>query len=143
MEDSFELHRFVIQQVDIFDHALAEIRSGEKRTHWMWFIFPQLRGLGTSPASRYYGIGSIDEARAYLDHPMLGPNLRQATEALILWSSRKTAEQILGSVNALKLRSSMTLFDWIEPAGFFAEALDSFFDGQRDERSLALLNGRE
>jgi uncharacterized protein (DUF1810 family) len=143
MEDPFDLHRFVIQQVDILDHALAEIRSGEKRTHWMWFIFPQLRGLGHSPASQYYGIGSLDEARAYLDHPMLGQNLRRATEALTLWSSRKTAEQILGPIDALKLCSSMTLFDRIEPAGLFAEALDSFFGGRRDERSLALLNGRE
>ena len=143
MEDPFDLQRFVIQQVDIFDHALAEIRAGEKRTHWMWFIFPQLRGLGHSAASQHYGIGSIDEARAYLNHPMLGPNLRQVTEALIVWSSRKTAEQIVGPIDALKLRSSMTLFDRIEAAGLFAEALDSFFDGQRDERSLALLNGRE
>jgi uncharacterized protein (DUF1810 family) len=140
MDDPFDLQRFLIQHVDIFDHALAEIRAGEKRTHWMWFIFPQLRGLGHSHAAQYYGIGSLDEARAYLGHPDLGRNLRQITQAMVLWSGRRSAEQILGSVDALKLRSSMTLFDVIEPNDLFAEALDSFYAGEADAPTLALLN---
>jgi uncharacterized protein (DUF1810 family) len=106
----------------------------------MWFIFPQLRGLGYSPASQHFGIGSLDEARAYVEHPLLGPRLRETTEAIVLWARRRTAEQILGSVDALKLRSSMTLFDLVEPCGLFAEALDAFYGSERDERTLALLN---
>lgn len=142
MTDPYNLNRFVAQQVDIFDHALAELRDGEKRSHWMWFIFPQLRGLGHSPASQHYGIGSLDEARAYLDHPMLGANLRQAVEELLAWRHDRAAGQILGPVDAMKLRSSLTLFDQVEPNGVFAQALAAFFDGKLDERTLALLNGQ-
>ena len=141
MDDPYNLQRFLLQHEDIFDHALGEIRAGEKRSHWMWFIFPQLRGLGHSPASQYYGVGSMEEARAYLHHPVLGPHLRKATEAALLWSGRRSAEQILGPVDAMKLRSSMTLFDVLEPGGLFGEVLEGFYGGQRDERTLALLNG--
>lgn len=109
----------------------------------MWFIFPQLAGLGRSPTARLYGIASLDEARAYLEHPVLGSRLRECVEALLPWAKRLSAEQILGPVDALKLNSSLTLFDQIEPAEIFADALGAFFDGQRDERTLALLNGRE
>jgi uncharacterized protein (DUF1810 family) len=142
VDDRYYLERFLLQHHDIFDSALAEIRAGEKRTHWMWFIFPQLRGLGHSAASQHYGIASLNEARAYLDHPVLGRHLRQITEAMVLWASRRSAEQILGSIDALKLRSSMTLFDLVEPGGLFAEALDGFYGGQGDERTLALLNAQ-
>ena len=140
MDDPFNLERFVIQQVDIFDHALAEIRAGEKRTHWMWLIVPQLRGLGQSPASQYYGITSIDEARAYLEHRTLGPNLRKIVEALMLWRIDRTAQQILGSVDAMKLRSCLTLFEVASGDPSFGRAIDAFFGGQRDEATLALLN---
>ena len=106
----------------------------------MWFIFPQLRGLGHSLAAQHYGIGSLEEARAYLAHAVLGPRLRQCVSALLPWAGRRSAEQILGQVDTLKLRSSMTLFDEVEPEALFAEALGSFYDGRRDERTLALLN---
>ena len=142
MSDPYNLRRFIDAQASTFESALAELRAGRKRTHWMWFIFPQLRGLGHSVTAQYYGIGSLDEARAYLDHPVLGPNLREATEAMLLWSARCTAEQILGPVDAMKLRSSMTLFDQVEPNGLFANALSGFCGGQRDKRTLELLNAR-
>lgn len=136
----FDLERFILQQVDIYPSALAEVRAGKKRTHWMWFIFPQLRGLGHSPMAVNYGIGSIDEARAYLDHPMLGPNLRQAVEALLRWANIRTAEQIFGPIDTMKLRSCLTLFDIVECGGPFAAALSAFYGGEPDERTLALLN---
>jgi len=142
MVDPYNLQRFVDPQSNIFDYVLAEIRAGEKRGHWMWFFFPQLKGLGHSPASQYYGIGSLDEARAFLDHPVLGKNLRQCVEALLPWRHDRTAVQILGSVDTIKLRSSLTLFDQIAPGDVFNRALDGFFGGQRDERTLALLNGQ-
>jgi len=106
----------------------------------MWFIFPQLAGLGRSPTARFYGIASIDEARAYLEHPVLGPRLRECVCAMLPSASSRTAEQILGPVDALKLRSNLTLFDQVEPQSFFAEALAGFFDGQSDNRTLELLN---
>ncbi len=142
MGDPYNLERFVAQQVDVFDHALAELRAGEKRTHWMWFIFPQLRGLGHSPAAHFYGISSLDEARAYLDHPMLGANLRRSVQAILLWRTDRSAERIFGTVDAMKLRSSLTLFDRVEPNSIFTQALTVFFRGEADERTLALLNGQ-
>jgi uncharacterized protein (DUF1810 family) len=102
---------------------------------------PQLASLGRSPTAQFYGIGSIDEARAYLAHPLLGARLRQCVEALLPWAVHRAAEQILGSVDALKLRSSLTLFDQVEPGSLFARGVDAFCDGKRDERTLALLNG--
>jgi uncharacterized protein (DUF1810 family) len=143
MAAPYNLERFVLQQVDIYPSALAELRAGKKRTHWMWFVFPQLRGLGNSPAAAHYGISSIDEARAYLDHPMLGPNLREAVEALLPWASMRTAEQVFGTIDAMKLCSCLTLFDAVEPSGVFTVALDRFYAGGRDERTLALLNAAQ
>lgn len=142
MSDPYNLERFLPPQIDAFDHALAEIRAGEKRTHWMWFILPQMRGLGHSPTSQYYGIASIAEARAFLDHPTLGPNLRQCVEALMPWRHDRTAEQILGPVDTLKLKSSLTLFEAASDDPLFGDAIDAFFAGQRDEVTLALLNGQ-
>jgi uncharacterized protein (DUF1810 family) len=107
----------------------------------MWFIFPQLAGLGRSPTAQYYGIASLEEAQAYLNHPILGPRLRQALEAILSWTGRRTPEQILGSIDALKLRSSLTLFDIIERHDLFERALSSFYGGKSDGRTLALLNG--
>jgi uncharacterized protein (DUF1810 family) len=109
----------------------------------MWFIFPQLAGLGRSPTARLYGIASLDEARAYLEHPLLGSRLRECVEALLPWAEQRSPEQILGPVDALKLRSSLTLFDQVGQRGIFARALENLFGGRRDERTLALLNGRE
>ncbi len=105
----------------------------------MWFIFPQLSGLGRSATAQYYGITSIEEARAYLAHPLLGPRLLRCVEALLPWAGRRSAEQILGPVDALKLWSSLTLFDEAEPGRLFAAGLAAFFDGAGDRRTLALL----
>ena len=138
--DAHNLQRFAGAQQTVFETALAELRDGMKRSHWVWFIFPQLSGLGRSPTAQYYPIASLDEARAYLAHPLLGPRLKQSVEALLPWAGKRTAEQILGPVDAMKLRSSLTLFDRTLPDGIFDRALDSFFNGQRDERTLALLN---
>lgn len=142
MGDPYDLQRFLDAQEGVFDTALAELCTGSKRSHWMWFIFPQLRGLGHSSTAQYYGIASLDEARAYLDHSVLGARLRQCTEALLPWTSKRKAEDILGSIDALKLRSSMTLFDQVEPDGLFAKVLAGLYGGERDGRTLALLNAR-
>jgi uncharacterized protein (DUF1810 family) len=137
--DHYNLQRFVDAQRDTFGSTLAEIRAGSKRSHWMWFIFPQLRGLGQSPTARFYGISSIDEARAYLAHPLLGARLRECVAELLRWTGRRDPVEIFGSVDALKLGSSLTLFDRASPGDCFAEGLDSFFCGARDTRTLALL----
>jgi uncharacterized protein (DUF1810 family) len=138
--DPHNLQRFIDAQEGIFETALTELRSGRKQSHWMWFIFPQLAGLGHSPTAQYYGIISLDEARAYLEHSMLEPRLHQCIEALLPWAGNRSAEQILGPVDALKLRSSFTLFDQIEPNTMFTAGLKAFFGGEPDERTLALLN---
>jgi uncharacterized protein (DUF1810 family) len=140
VSDPYDLQRFIRAQEGIYETALAELRAGSKQSHWMWFIFPQLRGLGHSATATYYGISSLDEARAYLGHTLLGARLHQCVEALLPWSERRTATQILGSVDALKLRSSLTLLDRAEPEAVFAAGLAAFFGGESDERTLALLN---
>ena len=136
-----DLQRFIDAQDGIFETALAEIQSGRKQSHWMWFVFPQLAGLGHSPTAQYYGIASLDEARAYLEHPLLGHRLRQCVEALLPWTGKRSPEEILGPIDSLKLRSSLTLFDQVAPSDTFAAAIDAFFEGEPDERTLALLNG--
>jgi uncharacterized protein (DUF1810 family) len=136
--DAYNLQRFVDAQRDTFESALAEIRAGSKRSHWMWFIFPQLRGLGHSATADFYGIVSLDEARAYLDHPLLGARLRECVAALLPWAGKRDPERIFGSVDAMKLRSSLTLFEQAAPADRFGEGLDSLFCGARDTRTLAL-----
>lgn len=132
------LERFVEAQAATYATALAELRAGAKRSHWMWWIFPQLAGLGRSETARFYAIGSATEAQAYLAHPMLGPRLVEATEAVT--AARGSADGIMGPVDAMKLRSSMTLFASIadDPAVFEA-ALARFFDDERDAATLALL----
>lgn len=109
----------------------------------MWFIFPQFIGLGRSSTAQFYAIASIDEARAYLAHPLLGPRLRQCIAALAHWSGRRSAERIMGPVDALKLRSCLTLFEQVDSSGEFAGALTAFYGGRRDDRTLALLNAEE
>ena len=142
MSDPFRLQRFIDAQASIFETALAELKAGSKQSHWMWFIFPQLAGLGRSPTAQYFAIASIGEARAYLAHPLLGPRLRQCVEALLPWAIKRSADEILGSVDALKLQSSLTLFEQIEPLGLFTLALAAFFEGRLDESTLALLNAQ-
>lgn len=142
MADSFNLQRFVDAQDAVFADVLAELTTGTKQSHWMWFIFPQLRGLGLSATAQYYGLTSLDEACAFLDHPVLGPRLDQSLDALLACSGKRTAQQILGPIDALKLRSSLTLFDQAKPDSNFAQALAAFCDDQRDPRTLALLAER-
>ena len=137
---SFDLSRFVTAQSGIYDTALAEIRARRKRTHWMWYIFPQLRGLGTSYAAVYFAISGFDEAKAYMAHPQLGPRLIECTLAMCD-GPETDAQQILGKIDAAKFRSSMTLFEIaVDQQPCFAIALQKFFNGIRDARTLAALN---
>jgi uncharacterized protein (DUF1810 family) len=134
------LERFVEAQRSTYDQALAELRAGAKRSHWMWFVFPQIAGLGRSPTARFYAIADAVEARAYLTHPVLGPRLRQSTEAMLRWAGDKTAEAILGPIDAMKFTSSMTLFNAVaEGDDLFARALAAFNRGQRDPLTLERL----
>lgn len=132
------LQRFVAAQDGggSYAAALDELRQGGKVTHWMWYVFPQLTGLGRSEAARYFGIEGLAEARAYLRHPQLGPRLQAVTQAILEWAGRRPAEAILGSVDAMKLRSSMTLFERaaadVREAAPFSLVLDTFFIGERD-----------
>ncbi len=139
-DDPFHLSRFVQAQQDDFESALAEIGSGRKRTHWMWYIFPQITGLGFSSTAQHYAIKSIAEARAYLDHPVLGPRLRQCAEAAVRVEGR-SAREIFGSPDDLKLRSCATLFAMASPPGsVFDRLLEKYYRGERDPRTLRLLN---
>lgn len=134
-EDPFHLQRFVDAQEDaaIYARALSELRNGRKQGHWIWFVFPQIAGLGRSPLSQAYAIRSLEEARAYLEHPLLGPRLRESTEALLASDPKTSAEAILGGIDAIKVRSSMTLFHRAAPEEpLFAAALDRFFGGEPD-----------
>lgn len=133
------LQRFIDAQEGIFDIALQEIKEGRKRSHWMWFVFPQLKGLGRSSTSMYYGIDDADEARKYLNHPILGKRLREISNTLIELPI-SNAHVIFGSPDDMKLRSCMTLFDAIEPNSVFQEVLDKFFYGRKDNRTLSILN---
>jgi uncharacterized protein (DUF1810 family) len=138
VNDPYNLQRFVDAQEGVFASAIVELRAGRKQSHWMWFVFPQLAGLGRSPTAQYYGIHSTHEAKAYLGQPLLGSRLRQSVEALLPWAGKRVPEEILGPIDALKLRSCLTLFDAIEPGAVFGRALAGFYDGP-DERTLALL----
>jgi uncharacterized protein (DUF1810 family) len=146
-EDPYELERFVAAQDSggTYDAAVAELRAGRKRSHWMWFVFPQIAGLGQSPTSRRYAIASLDEARAYLQHPVLGPRLLEAT-GVVADLSGPTAEEVFGGIDAVKLRSSMTLFHRAAPEDpLFARVLGAYFGGAADpatDRLLAETNPR-
>ncbi|HTO33331.1 MAG TPA: DUF1810 domain-containing protein [Pararhizobium sp.] len=141
MPDPFHLERFVEAQAGIYDTALSELTNGRKMTHWMWFVFPQLAGLGLSAMAQSFAISGKAEAAAYLAHPLLGARLLECTQAVNAVSSR-TAHEIFGSPDDLKFRSSMTLFEIVavEPASF-RMAIDRFFGGEPDRRTLALLAG--
>lgn len=137
--DPFNLSRFVEAQAPVYAQAAAELRAGRKTTHWMWFIFPQIVGLGLSPTARFYAIGSAAEARAYLADPLLGARLRQCTD-LTLQIDDRTAHEIFGSPDDLKFRSSMTLFAAVagRPSPF-ERALQKYFAGAGDPRTLEIL----
>jgi len=139
VQDGYRLERFVQAQQGNYEQVLCEIRDGRKRTHWMWYIFPQFVGLGFSRASRYYAISSVDEARAYLRHPVLGPRLVECAEAVLAIEGR-SAHEMFGSPDDLKLRSCATLFASVsEPASVFHRLLETYFDGESDSKTLKLL----
>ncbi|GIF54153.1 DUF1810 domain-containing protein [Asanoa iriomotensis] len=138
-DDPYRLNRFVEAQEGVYPHAVAELRAGYKRSHWMWFVFPQIAGLGRSSMAQAYAISGLDEARAYLAHPVLGPRLRECTTILVD-GAENDEQRIFGPVDAMKLRSSMTLFAHAapdEPA--FRAALTRFYDGSEDDATLARL----
>jgi uncharacterized protein (DUF1810 family) len=141
MADPYDLQRFVDAQDQgrTYEAALAELRAGRKTSHWMWFVFPQIAGLGQSPVSRRFAIGSLDEARAYLAHPVLGPRLTESARALTELSTDSAAE-VFGGVDALKLRSSMTLFARADPEEpVFSQVLGRYFGAEADETTDRLL----
>lgn len=136
--DPFQLQRFVDAQRTSFEVALAELQAGRKQSHWMWFIFPQLAGLGRSPTAIFYGIRSLHEARAFMAHPLLGDRYRQCVEAIRAWAGRRSAVEILGEVDGMKLRSSLTLFEVASGDPLIKQALDAFYE-RPDEATLQLL----
>ena len=132
------LERFLDGQRFGYDTALAEMVKGRKMNHWIWYIFPQIKGLGHSPNAQFYGIRDLDEARAYLAHPDLGQRLREITNAVLSHKDEDIYEIMGSSIDALKFQSSMTLFDLVSPDDIFAEALDAFYEGKRDKRTVEL-----
>lgn len=132
------LERFVRAQEGSYAQALAELRAGRKTGHWIWFVLPQLRGLGRSPMAHEYGIADRAEAEAYLAHPLLGARLRECVHALLAHAGRPAAS-ILGDVDAMKFRSCLTLFDAVSTDPLFSRALDAFYGGERDAATLARL----
>lgn len=139
MNDPFNLERFVEAQAAAYQQALAEIRAGHKRSHWMWFIFPQIAGLGSSPASKHFAIKSRAEAEAYLAHPVLGVRLLECTGALLALQAH-SASEVFGPPDDLKLKSSMTLFAGVSaPRSIFERVLDTLFAGQRDANTVRLM----
>ena len=138
--DINSLERFIKAQTNTYKIAMSEIKNGKKRTHWMWFVFPQLRGLGMSSISRYYGIEGIEEARAYLEHSVLSGRLYEACNELIKHHG-KSALEIFGDIDEMKLKSSMTLFALTsEDYTIFDEVLEHFFSGEMDEVTVRLIN---
>ncbi len=138
-DDPFDLSRFLSAQEGIYPTVLAELSAGQKRSHWMWFVFPQIEGLGHSSTSQYYAIKSMAEARAYLKHPVLGARLRECAAAVLAVEGRSAA-QIFGYPDDLKLRSSMTLFAAAaDPGSVFARVVDKYFNGEQDPKTLRLI----
>lgn len=138
--ESARLDRFVRAQAGVYGTALEELRAGQKRTHWMWYVFPQVLGLGLSANARAYAIFGREEARAYLEHELLGPRLLECTQAMLDHAGERTPLEILGPIDALKFRSSMTLFEAVaEEPEPFARALDEMCGGQRDKATLEKL----
>jgi uncharacterized protein (DUF1810 family) len=136
-----DLSRFLTAQENKFEQALSEIKSGRKRTHWMWYIFPQFKGLGYSETARFYSIQSLDEARNYLAHPILGERLKLISQELLKLNDNYNANRIFGHPDDLKLKSSMTLFSVIDSSEekIFKKVIDNFFDGKFDDKTLSFL----
>jgi len=142
-QGDFNLERFISAQGPVFSEVLAELRAGRKRTHWIWFVFPQISGLGFSPTSRYYAICSVEEARAYLVHPILGQRLRKCV-AILLAGETSSALAIFGQPDTMKFQSCLTLFAGVSKAGsVFDQALDRFFKGERCEQTMVFLSQAE
>lgn len=137
-DDAYNLSRFVDAQQNSYRNALAELQAGRKQSHWMWFIFPQIDGLGHSATAKYYAIKSREEARQYLNHPVLGKRLLECAAALLSLESR-SAEEIFGYPDDVKLKSAMTLFAAVASEPVFTEVLDKYYSGQRDTATLRLL----
>ena len=138
--DPFDLQRFVAAQARVYADVEAELKAGAKTSHWMWFVFPQLKGLGRSSTALHYGIGSLEEAQAYWRHPLLGARLRQCCAWLMALPQERTAAQVFGSIDTLKLRSCLTLFERAAPdEPQFPALLERFYGGERDGATLALL----
>lgn len=133
-----DLEKFLAAQEDTYTQALKEVKEGRKASHWIWWIFPQMKGLGLSYNSNYYGISGLEEARAYLDHPVLGQRLREIT-GVFLNLAGKTAKEVFGGTDAMKVRSCMTLFDKVADDGLFRQVIDRYFDGKADRKTLKLL----
>ncbi len=138
MEDKFNLARFIEAQSYSYDNALRELRNGRKTSHWMWYIFPQLKGLGHSYNSNYYGLSGKDEAISYLENPILSERLRNVC-SVIVGLDTSDARSVFGGIDSHKLRSSMTIFDLVSPNDVFASVLDKYFDGCRDRRTIELI----
>ncbi|ARP84443.1 calpastatin [Bordetella genomosp. 8] len=139
MNDAYGLDRFVLAQDPVFDTVCQELAQGRKRSHWIWFVFPQIRGLGRSEMAQRYGISCLDEARAYVRHPVLGQRLKHACE-LVARAPEGSAAEIFGPLDAVKFRSSLTLFTWAAPEEeIFRQCLDRFFGGQADPLTLSRL----
>jgi uncharacterized protein (DUF1810 family) len=139
MNDPFNLQRFVDAQAPVYDAVVRELTAGEKRSHWMWFVFPQIAGLGLSPTSVFFAISSLDEAKGYMAHPILGPRLAECAR-LVFAVEGRTARQIFGAVDAAKFRSSMTLFARAAPeVRPFAQCLEKYFGGDPDPATLERL----
>ena len=137
--DPYNLARFVQAQAPDYDRALRELRAGRKESHWMWYIFPQLEGLGHSSMSRHYSIKSTDEARAYLGHPVLGPRLLECANAMLAIDGH-SAREILGSPDDMKLHSSATLFAHVSDDAVFPRLIEKYFDNKPDDQTLRLLS---
>jgi len=140
MADVHNLERFILAQQQVYPAVLAELKAGQKQTHWMWFVFPQIKGLGRSATAQHYAIASKEEARAYLEHPVLGRRLQECAR-IISQIEGRSAEQVFGGIDALKLRSSMTLFALTsEEPTIFNDILNKFFDGKPDQATIGLLS---
>lgn len=140
--DPYNLQRFVDAQSEVYGEVTSQLRDGRKRTHWMWFVFPQLKGLGRTATAEHFGIASVAEAQAYLAHPVLGPRLRECARLLRDYPGRRPITLLLGATDALKLRSSMTLFGNVggeDDRRLFDAVLDRYYGGAPDERTLAIL----
>lgn len=137
-EDPYDLDRFVEAQAADYARAVSELRAGKKQSHWMWYVFPQIDGLGHSPMSRRYSIKSAAEARAYLDHPVLSARLRECFTVVYAIPGR-SAREIFGTPDDMKLRSCATLFDSVSGEDIFEQVLDKYFDGKPDQETLRLL----